>query len=133
MGEEEESKEEVIDDLEDLVKVKIILNQLLEDQIQMILKIEILNPEDQNLSIQIATQDLEKVGEDKIVNSYSVKEISDLLKKYGEEKNHFKIASEIVRYRTKKKISTCEDLSEIINKINKNKSNINHSTRTFQA
>ena len=69
MGEEEESKEEVIDDLEDLVKVKIILNQVLEDQIQMILKIEILNPEDQNLSIQIATQDLEKVGEDKIVNS----------------------------------------------------------------
>jgi hypothetical protein len=59
----------VIDDLEDLVKVKIILNQVLEDQIQMILKIEILNPEDQNLSIQIATQDLEKVGEDKIVNS----------------------------------------------------------------
>ena len=75
----------------------------------------------------------QKLTADKIVNSYSVKEISDLLKKYGEEKNHFKIASEIVRYRSKKKISTCEDLSEIINKINKNKSNINPSTRTFQA
>lgn len=75
----------------------------------------------------------QKLTANEIVNSYSVKEISDLLKNYGEEKNHFKIASEIARYRSKKEISTSEELTGIISKINKNSSNIDPSTRTFQA
>jgi len=69
----------------------------------------------------------------KIVNSYNVQELSDLIKNFGEEKNHFKIASEIVRQRHNKGIKTCLDLAKIIKKINKDKTKINASTRTFQA
>ena len=69
----------------------------------------------------------------KIVNTFSVDEISKILKNYGDEKNHFKIASEIARQRTISEISTADELNKIIKKINKNSSKINSSTRTFQA
>ncbi len=75
----------------------------------------------------------QKLTAHEIVNKYTVSEISDLLFKYGEEKNHFKIASAIGRYRSKKEISTSNDLTEIIYKINKNTKKIDPSTRTFQA
>ena len=68
-----------------------------------------------------------------IVNTFSVDKISEILKNYGEEKNHFKIASEIARQRTRCEISTADELNKIIKKINKNSSKINSSTRTFQA
>jgi len=69
----------------------------------------------------------------KIVNSYPLQELSDLLKNFGEEKNHFKIASEIVRQRNNEEIKTCLDLAKIVKRTNKNKTKINPSTRTFQA
>ena len=69
----------------------------------------------------------------KIINTYSVKELSELLMNYGEEKNHFQIASEIARQRSKKEITTSDELTEIVGKINKGSSNIEPSTRTFQA
>ena len=75
----------------------------------------------------------QKLTADEIVNNYPVNELSKLLKEYGEEKNHFKIASEIGRNRQKKKISTSDDLTKIINKINKGSYKIQPSTRTFQA
>ena len=69
----------------------------------------------------------------KIVNSYNMQELSDIIKNFGEEKNHFKIASEIVRQRHNEEIKTSLNLAKIIKKINKNKTKINASTRTFQA
>jgi len=49
-----------------------------------------------------------------IVNTFSVDKISEILKNYGEEKNHFKIASEIARQRTRCEISTADELNKII-------------------
>ena len=37
-----------------------------------------------------------------VVNSYSVNRLSEILKDYGEEKNHYKIANQICRYRKEK-------------------------------
>jgi len=75
----------------------------------------------------------QKLTADQILNTYPVDKISYLLKEYGEEKHHFKIASEIARYRSKKKIATSDDLTKIIEKINKRTGKIQPSTRTFQA
>ena len=75
----------------------------------------------------------QKLTAHEIVNTFSVTKLSELLKDFGEEKNHYKIASEIARERNKKEIKNSIELSNIIEKINKNISNINPSTRTFQA
>lgn len=79
-----------------------------------------------------------------IVNSYSIEELSDIFRKYGEEKNHRHIAKEIVGYRRKqKKIETTGELSEIILKFYRQKlktkkdvpwiGGIHPATRVFQA
>ena len=75
----------------------------------------------------------QKLTAHEIVNTFSVTKLSELLKDFGEERNHYKIASEIARERNKKEIKNSIELSNIIEKINKNISNINPSTRTFQA
>jgi len=75
----------------------------------------------------------QKLTAHKIVNSYNVEQLSELIKNFSEERNHFKIASEIVRQRSKEEIRTSLDLSKIIARVNKNKTRINPSTRTFQA
>ena len=87
--------------------------------------------EDSSLDMRM-NQD-QKLTAHKIINSYNAKELSELIKNFGEEKNHFKIASEIVRQRSKEEIRTSLDLSRIIERVNKNKTRINPSTRTFQA
>ncbi len=69
----------------------------------------------------------------RIVNNYNIKDLSDLIKNFGEEKNHFKIASAIVRHRSKKEIKTCFELAEIIRQSNKSITKIDSATRTFQA
>ena len=75
----------------------------------------------------------QKLTAHEIVNTFSVTKLSELLKDFGEERNHYKIASEIARERNKKEIKNSIELSNIVEKINKNISNINPSTRTFQA
>tara|TARA_B100001142_G_scaffold263026_1_gene266195 strand:+ start:33 stop:287 length:255 start_codon:yes stop_codon:yes gene_type:complete len=67
--EEEESLDEVTEDLAGLIKLKIrkTLNQVLGDQIQTILEIKNLDLEDQNLLIQTATPDLEKTEENRLL------------------------------------------------------------------
>jgi 16S rRNA (cytosine1402-N4)-methyltransferase len=52
-----------------------------------------------------------------IVNSYGEKELADIFFKFGEEKNSRKIASEIIKARQVKKISTTTQLKEIILKV----------------
>ena len=69
----------------------------------------------------------------RIVNNYNIEDLSDVIKNFGEEKNHFKIASAIVRHRSREEIKTCLDLATIIRKTNKSVSKIDAATRTFQA
>ncbi len=51
-----------------------------------------------------------------LINEYPREKISEVLKKYGEEKFASRIAEEIVKARTRKAITTCGELVEIIEK-----------------
>lgn len=51
---------------------------------------------------------------EKLLNEYSGKEISEILKRYGEEKFASSIASGIVKAREKKPLKSCGELVEII-------------------
>lgn len=51
---------------------------------------------------------------EELINSYSQKEIADILKKYGEETFAGAIAANIVKTRAKKRLKTCGELVEII-------------------
>lgn len=70
-----------------------------------------------------------------VVNGYSERELSKILKDYGEEKFHQKIAENIVKQRQIKKIVTCGELNEIIEKSipAKFKKDGHPSKRTYQA
>ncbi len=70
-----------------------------------------------------------------VVNSLDKKNLSKIIKVLGEEKDSKKIANRIIKYRSKKKIKTSEELSSIINEVKKNYNNHkkNTSTKTFQA
>lgn len=71
-----------------------------------------------------------------LVNSLSEKEISFILKKYGEERWHNRIARFLVQERSHRPIETTKELSDIvwraIPKHNRYQ-NIHPATRTFQA
>ena len=71
----------------------------------------------------------------KVLNSYSSKDLMDIIKTFGEEKEASKISRNIVRERLKKKLNTKIKLLKIIkNSKKKNyKKKINESTKTFQA
>ena len=49
-----------------------------------------------------------------LINEYPREKISEVLKKYGEEKFASRIAEEIVKARTRKAVTTCGELVEII-------------------
>ncbi len=72
-----------------------------------------------------------------LVNELSENEIADIIFEYGEEKRSRRIAREIVKYRAKKEIVNCEQLSKIVLRaIKKNSSTytrIHPATKTFQA
>ena len=68
-----------------------------------------------------------------VVNSYSVNRLSEILKDYGEEKNHFKIANQICRYRERKDIFSCKELSDLVSASSPGGGRLNSSTRTFMA
>lgn len=51
-----------------------------------------------------------------LINEYPREKISEVLKKYGEEKFASRIAEEIVKARTRKAITTCGELVDIIEK-----------------
>ncbi len=57
---------------------------------------------------------LQPLTAEKLINEYSQREIAEILKKYGEEKFASNIAAEIVKARTRKVITTCGELVEII-------------------
>ncbi len=71
-----------------------------------------------------------------LVNSLSEKEISSILKDYGEERWHHSIARHIVGERLKKPIETTKELERVIFKSiprRRNWQKIHPATRTFQA
>ena len=68
-----------------------------------------------------------------VVNSYSVNRLSEILKDYGEEKNHYKIANQICRYRERKDIFSCKELSDLVSASSPGGGRLNSSTRTFMA
>jgi 16S rRNA (cytosine1402-N4)-methyltransferase len=71
-----------------------------------------------------------------LVNSLSEKEISLILRTYGEERWHNRIARTIVTQRAKNAIETTQELSQIILRAipcHQRKGRIHAATRTFQA
>ena len=68
-----------------------------------------------------------------IVNTYSEKELADLIYNYGEEKKSRQIAKKIVEIRQRKNIETTEELAEIVRSIVHQKGPTDPATRTFQA
>ena len=68
-----------------------------------------------------------------VVNTFSEKEIADIIYKYGEEPKSRKIARNIVEYRKNKKIETTTELAEIVIKSIGKSMKRHPAKRTFQA
>jgi|DewCreStandDraft_4_1066084.scaffolds.fasta_scaffold02252_10 16S rRNA (cytosine1402-N4)-methyltransferase len=65
-----------------------------------------------------------------VVNYYSEKELDKIIKEYGEDRNHKKLARAIINNRP---IKTTKQLADIAIKVNKVKQKIHPATRLFQA
>lgn len=69
-----------------------------------------------------------------IVNTYSEKDLADIIYLYGEEKKSRQIAAKIVQYRQEKEIETTTELADLIYQVlPKRFGQIDPATRTFQA
>lgn len=71
-----------------------------------------------------------------LVNSLSLREITDILRDYGEEKFAYRIAKKIVAYRENEPITTTKQLSDIVNSAYpaaERRKSKNPSRKTFQA
>ncbi len=89
--------------------------------------------EDEELDMRYDAKGNSKTAKD-IINNYSEKELEQIFKKYGEEKNSKKIAAAIVNKRKEKEITKTSELVEIILTVNKKgKEKIHPATRVFQA
>ncbi|QJC33627.1 16S rRNA (cytosine(1402)-N(4))-methyltransferase RsmH [Enterobacteriaceae endosymbiont of Donacia provostii] len=76
----------------------------------------------------------EKVTAYNLLNNINVKKLSYILKTYGEEKYHKKIAFYIKKYILKKKLNSTHDLSNLICSIINKKNKFKHpAKRSFQA
>jgi len=70
-----------------------------------------------------------------VINNLDKKNLANIIKILGEEKDGKIIANKIVRYRSKSPIKTSEELASVINHAKKNYNNYkkNCATKTFQA
>lgn len=68
-----------------------------------------------------------------VVNNYSENQLAEIIKSFGEENHHKKIARSIVSERKKKPISTCKELASIVAKTIGYRAKIHPATKTFQA
>jgi 16S rRNA (cytosine1402-N4)-methyltransferase len=68
-----------------------------------------------------------------VVNKYPEKELDRIFREFGEEHFAKKISKAIIRWRTKKTIDTCSELSEIIQRVYGRRGRIHPATKTFQA
>ena len=77
---------------------------------------------------------LTEISAKKVLNTYSIQDLRDIIKTFGEEEEALKISKNIVKERTKNIINTTDELVKIIKKSKKkNFKKINESTKTFQA
>ncbi len=78
---------------------------------------------------------LNKISAQEVINNLSEIDLKKIIKFLGEEKEAAKIAKNIVKFRSKKKIVKVQDLVGIIKKSKKKNylSKINPCTKTFQA
>ena len=78
---------------------------------------------------------LNKISAKEVVNNLSELDLKLIIKILGEEKEASRIAKNIVKFRSEKKITKVNELVEIIEKSKKKNysSKINPSTKTFQA
>jgi len=72
----------------------------------------------------------QKLTADYVINNYSEKELDRIIKEYGEDRNHKKLARIIVNNRP---IKTTKQLAELAMRINRNERRIHPATRLFQA
>ncbi len=72
---------------------------------------------------------------EQIVNNYEAKDLINIIKTFGEEKEASLIVKNIIKYRKKKPIETTDELTDIIKKSKRKnfKKKIDLSTKTFQA
>ena len=70
---------------------------------------------------------------EKVVNTYSEKDLADIIYKYGEERRSRVIAKKIVHVRKEKPITSTLQLVRVIASTMKRKQKIHPATRTFQA
>lgn len=76
----------------------------------------------------------EPLTAEKIVNEYPEKELEKIISEYGEEKKARRVARSIATVRSKGRIRTCKDLSDIvIRAVGGRRGRIHPATRTFQA
>lgn len=69
-----------------------------------------------------------------VVNSYSEKQLADIIFNYGDERKSFAIAKAIVAERAKNRITTTGKLAQLIRSVvGRYKDTIDPATRTFQA
>lgn len=88
---------------------------------------------DEILDMRYDTVHNEKTAKD-IVNNYTEKQLEEIFRKYGEEKNSKKISNAIIKSRKEKEIETTSDLVNIVMKINKKGAGkIHPATRVFQS
>jgi 16S rRNA (cytosine1402-N4)-methyltransferase len=73
-----------------------------------------------------------KVSAFEIINYYSYKDLVEIFKNYGEERNAEKIARTIIDRRKKKKIETSKELAEIVAKVVPSRK-IHPATKIFMA
>ena len=75
-----------------------------------------------------------EISAKEVLNTYSSKDLKDIIKIFGEEVDASKISRNIVKERTKNNIKNTDELVKIIKKSKKkNFKKINESTKTFQA
>jgi 16S rRNA (cytosine1402-N4)-methyltransferase len=76
----------------------------------------------------------EPLTAERIVNEYPVKELEKIISEYGEEKKARRVARSITTVRSKGRIRTCNELSDIVTRaVGGRRGRIHPATRTFQA
>ncbi len=68
-----------------------------------------------------------------VVNTYTEKDIANIVYEYSDERRSRRIARAIVHNRKKKTIDTCKELADIIARAYGRRGRIHPATRTFQA
>jgi len=70
---------------------------------------------------------------EEVINTYSEKDLADLIWKYGEERRSRRIAKSIVYARRRSPVRSCRELAMIIERSIGRSGRIHPATRTFQA